>query len=469
MAMAQSRVSGLDETTNKYPTITIAIIGHGQDLINEPIIEDPNVRIFSRAGQPFCIGIAYNEMLNQIKSIYYTQERTEDMNAKSSYQMLREVAEHYNNSENDNDFKELCDRLLIENSKDSQIKHTKQIIECKKHNQIYTPIYDHVYYFTDNTPPLAGQNGIHVIETINHISRNNIDFEKEDLNLALRNLFIKKTIMFRKKFFEERIIEFLENFNVGPELEKNLLPDDKAMLEQLRLRFPEDIISLNKKYKDELDMKTNWLLTSSKITRYSKAILEKFPFTNPLKLIREFNTDSSEIHKIFNEADDAIIKAKAKELDVRTRNAMIQERNKAIEEKDEERAKQITQKIEELRKQKEDFLKSDFDGMIESIRLSQLISFLKEEGFVIINIIDFTCRTVSKYLDDAYSESELEEHKIKKGIKEERIREYEEEQLMASEGIRKDKGGRKKRRTKRKKTKKVKKGRKTRRNKKYYK
>jgi hypothetical protein len=93
--------------------------------------------------------------------------------------------------------------------------------------------------------------------------------------------------------------------------------------------------------------------------------------------------------------------------------------------------------------------------MIESIRLSQLISFLKEEGFVVINIIDFTCRTVSKYLDGAYSEE-----------KQERIREYEEEQSMAFEGIRKDKGGRKKRRTKRKKTKKVKKGRKTRRNKK---
>ena len=71
-------------------------------------------------------------------------------------------------------------------------------------------------------------------------------------------------------------------------------------------------------------------LTNLKITRYSKAILEKFPFTNPLKLIREFTTDTSEIHEIFNEADDAIIKAKAKELDVRTRNAMIQERNKAI-------------------------------------------------------------------------------------------------------------------------------------------
>lgn len=464
--MAHSRVSGLDETTNKYPTITIAIIGHGHDLINEPISEDPNVRIFSRAGQPFCIGIAYNEMLSHIQSIYYTQERTEDMNAKSSYQMLREVAEHYNNSEKDSEFKELCDRLLIETPNDSSLKHSKKNIECKKHNQIYTPFYDHLFTFTDNTPPIGRQNGIHVIETINHISRGNIDFKKEDLNLALKKFFIQKGIMFRKALFEERIIEFLENFNLGPELEKNLLPDDKAILEKLRSRYTEEQNLLNTKYKDELDKRTELFLTSSKITRYSKAILEKFPFTNPLKLIREFTTDSSEIHEIFNETDDAIIKAKAKELDVGTRNSMIQERNKAIEEKNEERAKQITQKIEELRKQKEDFLKSDFDGMIESIRLSQLISFLKEEGFVIINIIDFTCRYVSKYLDDAYSDSELEEHKIKKDKKEERIREYEEEQSMAFEGIRKDKGGRKKRRTKRKRTKKVKKGRKTRRNKK---
>jgi hypothetical protein len=102
-------------------------------------------------------------------------------------------------------------------------------------------------------------------------------------------------------------------------------------------------------------------------------------------------------------------------------------------------------------------LKSDFDGMITGITLSELIDFLKSEGFVVINIIDFTCRTVSKYLDDAYSETELEEQKTKKDIKQERIREYEEEQAMGSEGIRKDKGGRKKRRTRKTKSKKNKK------------
>jgi hypothetical protein len=455
--MAQSRVSGLDETTNKYPTITIAIIGHGEDLINKPISEDPNIRIFSRAGQPFCIGIAGEQMLDFVENLYYSPERTENMNEKSSYQMLRKIADHYNNSENDGQFKGLCDRLLIENSNDSQIKHTKKIIECKKHNQIYTPFYDHIFYFTDNRPPFAGQNGIHILETINHVSKNNIDFKNDNDNLALKNLFIKKTIEHRKKFFEERIIEFLEKFNLGPDLESNLLPDDKERLEELRYSYPEQQILLNKTYKDELDKRTNWLLTGSKIQRYSKAILEKFPFINPLKLIREFYDESSEIHKIFNEDDDTIIKAKAKELDVRTKYAMIQEKKKAIEEKDEERGKQIEQKIQELREQKEEFLKSDFDGMITGITLSELIDFLKSEGFVVINIIDFTCRTVSKYLDDAYSETELEEQKTKKDIKQERIREYEEEQAMGSEGIRKDKGGRKKRRTRKTKSKKNKK------------
>ena len=123
-----------------------------------------------------------------------------------------------------------------------------------------------------------------------------------------------------------------------------------------------------------------------------------------------------------------------------------------------------------MRNQKEEFLKSDFDGLIESIKLSQLISFLQSEGFVVINIIDFTCRVVHKYLDEAYldfDESKLEEEeekekKRKKEKKQETIREYEEEQLMGYQEVKQNIGGRKKRRTRRKKSKNSKKGRKSR-------
>jgi len=475
MAMAQSRVSGLDETTNKYPTITIAIIGHGKDLMNELLEkEDLNIRIFSRAGQPFCLGIGTGNDLRSVQKVYFSQERTDNMSKKNSYQMLGEVAKYYNNNENDREFKELCNELLIEKPTDSIIKHTKKTVECKKHNQIYTPIYDHRYFFTDNSPHFAGQNGIHVLETINHISRNNIEFENESLNLALKIFLIKNPdIRARKTFMELNIQDFLKKFNLVPVLETNLSPVDKEALKQLRYSYPPQV-SLTQKYKDELDVKTNTLLTKSKLERYSRAILEKFPFTNPLRLIREFNLEDSEIHEIFSPDDDIIIKAKAKELHVATRNAMIQEKKKAIEEKDEEKAKQIEEKIEELRKQKEEFLKSDVDGIIENIKLSEIIAFLKSEGFVVINIIDFSCRGVHKYLDEAYldlDESKLEEEeekekKRKKEKKQESIREYEEEQEMGSQEVKQNIGGRKKRRTRRKKSKKGRKGRKTRRNRK---
>lgn len=467
--MAQSRVSGLDETTNKYPTITIAIIGHGEDLINEPISEDPNIRIFSRAGQPFCLGMGTLKMLNFVENLYISDERDSNKNTKSSYQMLREVAEHYNTTENNTQFKGMCNRLLTEKPNDSGLKHTKQNIECKKNNQIFTPFYDHRYFFTDNTSVMAGQNGIHVLETLNHISRSNIDYE-QDANLALNKFFIKyPDIKNRKKFNEDKIEKFLAKFNLGPDLETNILPEFKGLLERTKLRYPPEQVLLNKTYKDELDEKINSILSFSKNKRYSKAIVENFPFLNPTRLINHsFSNETSEIHTLFGEDDDNIIKEKANELSTRNLFKMNNERKKAIEEKDEERGKQIAQKIEELKAQKEKFLESEFDnkGMIESIKLSEIIAFLKSEGFVIINIIDFSCRFVSGYLDDAYRESELEEHKIKKDIKKERIREYEENQSMGFEGIRKDKGGRKKHKTKRKKSKKSKK---TMRHKMYYK
>ena len=479
--MAQSRVSSLDNTNTKHSTITIAIIGHGEDLINEPISDDPNIRIFSRAGQPFCLGIGNQNMLSFVNKLYDSDERDENKNMKSSYQLLREVADHYNDIQHNTEFKDMCDRLLIEKpALTSSLKHTKQNIECQKNNQIYTPIYDHKYFFTDNTPPLASQNGIHILETINHISRGNIDFDNTyNINLAFKKYFIKiPDIRYRKIFNEEKIREFLKKFNLGPDLETNLLPDDKEALEHLRYRYPPQHVALNPKYKEELDAKTNLLLTNSKLKRYSKSILEKNQWATLQRLVIDLSRETSEIHELFNEEDDNILKAKTKELDTKVKIKMIKDKIKASEEKDEEKVKQIEQKIEEYTAEKRKFLESEFDGMIENIKLSEIIAFLKSEGFVVINIIDFTCRYVHKYLDDAYlldlDESKLEEEteKEKKRKKEEKIEKigmYEENQAMGSQELKQNIGGRKKRRTRRKKSKnskKSRKGRKTRRNRK---
>jgi hypothetical protein len=71
--------------------------------------------------------------------------------------------------------------------------------------------------------------------------------------------------------------------------------------------------------------------------------------------------------------------------------------------------------------------------LIPTINLSEIIAFLKSEGFKVINIIDFSCR---------YVEHELTEEKIQQ---------LNEGQQMGMEEIKTHIGGRKKRKTRRKK------------------
>lgn len=440
--MAQSKISSLDETNQNYPTITIAIVGHGVDLINEPLRDDDtNIRIFSRAGQPFCLGIAYENITDFVENLYLSNERRETKNIKSSYQMLREVAEHYNTTEKDTQFKEMCDREIITKPLIIEpFKHTKQNIECKKHNNIYTPTYDHKYFFTDNNPPFAGQNQICVLETINHTSISNINYNA-GTNLAMEKYFIKHSdITDRKLLYENIINKFLKKFNLEPDLETDLSSEYKKNLEVLKSKYPPQYVSLDPRIKEELDAKINALLLNSKLTRYSNNIFENIPFVNLAKIINDFNNETSEIHRLVNEKDDSIITEKCKEMSF-----------KDVEDRE------MRKNIRNLRI---NFMKPESDNLLnKSINLSEIIAFLKSEGFVIINIIDFTCRYVPNYLDDAYIESELPEDKIKRDKKLESIREYQENQAMGSESILINKGGRKNRKTKRKKSKKGRKSR----------
>ena len=441
------------QLVDKYPTITIAIIGHGADLIHTPLENnDPNIRIFSRAGQPFCLSIANKKMLNFVEELYISDEREETKDTISSYQMLREVAKYYNSNINDTQFTEMCDRLLKQNPNDSSLKHTKQTIQCKKHNQIYIPYYDHKYGFTDNTSFFADQTGIFVLETLNHTSKSNINYNN-NINLALKNYFINyPSIEVRNLFNIDIIKNFLKQFNLEPDLETNLSPDDKEKLEHLRYSYPPEDVSSDPLIKQDLDANINSLLLNSKLTRYSKKILEKFPFITIYGIVYEFVDESSEIHNLVNEADDNIIKIKAKELHLQI----------IINVKDPVRR----QELEEQRKQFMNLYRDLYDK-IESIYLSEIIAFLKIEGFVVINIIDFSCRYVDEFLDDAYMEdSESVELKSRKKEKLEKIREFNEKQQIRNLLINPNIGGRKKRRTRRKNSKKRKK---TRRNRKYYK
>jgi hypothetical protein len=363
------------------PTITIAVIGHGEDLINKPINDDPNVRIFSRAGQSFCYGIATKDMLSSLYEIYDSEERTSDKSKKSSYQMLREVADYYNTNKHDTEFNNLCDTYIT----NIKAQHTKKNIQCKGHNKIYIPTYDHVYYFTDNTSVLANQNGIFVMETINHEPKGKIKYEIGNANLALRKYFIKYPERYRNLFNEQIITDFLQKFKLEC---------------------------------DELELK-----------RYSNEIFKLFPSIELTDLIKEINNNNIEIRNVFSESDYNKISEKAKELILR----------RILLEEDPDIKKQ-------LQKQRADFLNSvDLDKIIETIKLSEIIEFLKSEGFEVINIIDFTCRSVPNFLNDAYTESETEEDKAKKERKIEEIKQYKENQEMGFEEINEKLGGRKKR------------------------
>jgi len=456
--MKQSRVSSLDKKNSRLPTITVAIVSHGADLIDEIFEEeDPNIRIFSRAGQPFCVAYDYERDLNSVRELYLRDERTEDKNTKSSYQMLLEVAKHYTNSEIDNYFKKLCDNNSLKYSTYSEINHTKKTIECKNHNQIYTPSYDHDYFFNDNKGNSRNNDGIHVIETINHVSKNNIDFESLP-NLAFQNVFIGIPDIEVRKSLHERIIEeFLKKFKLGPELVDKLGPVDKATLDHLISRYPKQdqkdkTKSYYPQYDKELNYKTDIFLTDLKIRRYTNAILEKYPFTSPSNLIRLFSTEDSDIHKLFSEEDDNIVKSKAREMDILTINRML-------DGKDKDRDNQI---FTEIKAKKKNFLESkfyDYDTLIRNVKLSVIISFLKSEGFVVINIIDFSCRSVSGFLNELHldlDESMLSKEKHTRKVKKQAIiNEYEENQRMGSESIKQNMGGRKKRRTKYTKSKKA--------------
>ena len=63
------------EEDKKLPTITIAIVSHGEDLINQKLALDSNVRIYSRAGQTLCFGVIGRDPLRFVNGLYFSEER----------------------------------------------------------------------------------------------------------------------------------------------------------------------------------------------------------------------------------------------------------------------------------------------------------------------------------------------------------------------------------------------------------
>ncbi len=396
------------EEKQKLPTITIAIVAHGNDLINEKIDIDPNVRIYSRAGSALCFGIFNNNDIDFVEDLYYTDERMHGDDKRSSYEMLQKVAEHYKMPEHDEEFVKTIFKSIEEYPKSA--KHTLKTIARKKHSQIYTPFYDHLYNFTDNTSDLKGNNQITVIETKNHKSISNINYG-DIINLAKKRYAIQApSILFRIDIEERRFVNFFKKFHMT-----ELLPESK-----LNFFEKKELEDLRKKYANnpsELLSKTNDYLKLAKLKRYSRNIYEnrhllfEDGFVSEIKLLAEFENPNSKLYEYITYEDDKEI---------------IKETMKEIKRLESDKSLSFSKQREKRRG-----FYNEHDDIIPGVKLSTIINFLKSEGFVIINIIDFSCRGVNE------------------NVSKDRIRIIDERQQMMADEIEQGLGRKRKKRNKR--------------------
>ena len=361
------------EEESKLPTITIAIVSHGMDLIKEKLSIDSNVRIYSRAGQTLCFGVINSNPMNFVEELYYTNERMYDEDKRTSYEMLQAVAEHYKMPEHDKEFVNIIMKEVEKNPKPT--KHTLKTIAKKKHSQIYTPFYDHLYIFTDNSGPFNNNNQITVLETKNHTSRSNIDY-RDIINLAKKRYAIQAPLYWMRVDIEEkRFINFFKKFHMTallPESELNFL--EKIDLEDLRKKYANN--------PSELERNVNDYLKRAKLKRYSRKIYEnrylifEDGFVSEIKLLREFENPDSKLYEYIQYEDDKQI---------------IRETMDEIKRLESDKSLSFSKRKEKRRE-----FYNEHDDIIPGVKLSTIIDFLKSEGFVIINIIDFSCRTVSE-------------------------------------------------------------------------
>jgi hypothetical protein len=405
-------MSGFLEKEN-LPTITIAIVSHGADLINEKLNNiDSNVRLYSRAGQALCFGVVGINQLRFVEELYMTEERETGEDKRSSYEMLEAVAQHYKIPENDYQFvKTVTD---IKETKPRPAKHTLETIEKKGHSQIYTPFYDHLYDFTDNTGPFRNNNKIYVLETKNHTSRSNINYNALP-NLAQERYAIHYAMPWVRVMTEKgRFINFFKKFNLPPISESELDEVEERNLKKVKKIYADK--------PSELLNQTNMLLTKAKLKRYVENIYDnrytifKDGFVSEFGLLSQFEKPDSTLYTYIKDNDD-------KEIIKKTINEI-----KLLKSDDE------ILRSEKLSKRRNFY---NDDAIISSIKLSDIIAFLKSEGFVIINIIDFSCRTVN---DE---------------VTKDRIKILNEQQLMIADEIDKTRGGTRRKRKRRKKRRKT--------------
>lgn len=125
-----SKLKQLNNNNENIPKITLLIEAHGADFINKPLTIDPNVRILSTAGETLCNAYDKHHIFLRDNRDLIEKYKLQNINSNNinTYEMLQFIKGNY-----------------------------------KYNSKIFTPIFDHIYEFTDKNVI----NGIFVLDIQN--------------------------------------------------------------------------------------------------------------------------------------------------------------------------------------------------------------------------------------------------------------------------------------------------------------
>ena len=219
--------------------ITLYIRSHGTDIPGDTFNIDSSVRILSEAGKFGCYSFFVPGDSNiTLKISKFINNNKPDW-GENSYLMLEDIktrfvrdninkkdTDEFLASEDMDEFLASKDKNDIDNGIKSittrQKRHTKKTIELNQDWQIYTPILEHLYDFTDKTREMQG---IFIVDMINkpssfifNVNTNllkKILFEQHKIKIPdeLKTTIIDKSYLIRHFDFEEdELQELIKNF-----------------------------------------------------------------------------------------------------------------------------------------------------------------------------------------------------------------------------------------------------------------
>ena len=228
---SSSNRSSKSVKTMKHPSkITVYITCHGTDMPKKPIVVDPSVRILSQAGKFGCWGFFSQMSLNEIKKMIYFAEIKNQRD--NTFLMLENIKPEFKRETHRDLTSTNVVHFLTEQDKEKlqlgekttnyrQSRHTLKTRIKNEDWQIYTPVIDHLYDFTDKK---HRNQGIFIADMKNKPA--SFKFAEDDNLLKIMN-DAKEEFHLKQEFREMKMKEF---FSKHPSLHDEI---SKEIMENL--------------------------------------------------------------------------------------------------------------------------------------------------------------------------------------------------------------------------------------------